>query len=145
MKRYRVSIYTSVEVSATDEEAAIEEARDEVLSGLPIRECEFSPEEIEPPIIFYRAPSLGDQGDEMEAQRTPDLNVGWEYGFVFLDGAEIWGTVTALVDDLCTVKPSLQSGDLVVPLSFGLRDLKVVYCFGMPEELDDHEISWPHE
>lgn len=144
MKRYRVSIYTSVEVNATDEEAAIEEARDEVLSGLPVRDCEFSPEEIEPPILFYRAPLGGDQ-DDAEAQRIPTLAVGWEYGFVLMDGAETWGTVTALTDHLCTIEPNPVSGDRTVPLSFNLLDVKVVYSFGVPEEPDDGEIVWYHE
>lgn len=137
MKRYRVSIYSSVEVDGADESEAVDRARDEVLAGLPARDYEFSAEEIEPPILFYRAPLDEANLDDEERRRTPTLNVGWEYGFIFMQGGEIWGTVTALTDALCTIERSEPSGDPLVPLSFDLTEVKVVYSFGAPCEPDD--------
>ncbi len=143
MKRFRVSVYSSVEVDGADESEAVDRARDEVLAGLPKRDYEFSAEEIEPPVLFYRAPLDEVNPDDKERRRTPTLNIGWEYGFIFMQGGEIWGIVTALTDALCTIERSEPSGDPSLPLNFDLIDVKVVYSFGAPYEPDEDERSLP--
>ena len=137
MKPYRVSVYASVEVNAIDDADACARAADEVQAGLKMREYEFTAEELDPPTVFCRPPRYRD--DEENQNRLDDeilrplLVVGKVYGFVFDDEVtpvnQIWGEVVKVTELMCVITRQDPDADGLVPLWFGLREVRVLLSY----------------
>jgi len=141
MKRYRVAIYGSVELSAETKEHAESNALHEMAVGIDAKEFDYVASEIDPEVLFARPPS--DPADT-EAVRTwrlclrPELKHHEHYGIVFPDGLEVWGTVTDLTRDFCTILRT-SDGNNPIPLTFALADVDLVYVGSCPT-IDDGDL-----